>query len=184
VTQYILKKVTEECASELKLLGREIKVPNLPFKRVTYKEALELLDKNGIKIPWGSDFSPEADKKLHELIQEPFFIKEWPTKIRAFYSKPREDNPEICRAFDMCYMGMEMASGAQRIHNHDELVAALKRKGLKPENFEFYLKAFRYGMPPHGGWSIGAERITEAITGVSNIRECVLYPRDRTRLEP
>ncbi|MBM3309561.1 MAG: aspartate--tRNA(Asn) ligase [Candidatus Altiarchaeales archaeon] len=184
VTQYLLKKVSEECAKELKTLKREIKVPKLPFKRITYDQALKLLEKNGIKMPWGGDFTPEADKKLAELIPEPFFTTQWPTKIRAFYSKPMEDRPEICRAFDLCYMGMEIASGAQRIHNHDELVEALKRKNLKPENFEFYLKAFRYGMPPHGGWSIGAERITEAITGVSNIRECVLYPRDRTRLEP
>lgn len=182
--QFILQKVSEDCAAELKLLGREINVPKLPFKRLTYSEALSLLEKNGIKIPWGSDFTPESDKKLHELIQEPFFIKEWPTKIRAFYSKPREDNPELCRAFDLCYMGMEISSGAQRIHDTEELITALKRKNLNPENFEFYLKAFRYGMPPHGGWSIGAERITEAITGVSNIREVVLYPRDRTRLEP
>lgn len=184
VVQHILKNVNEECAGELKLLGRKIKVPEVPFKRITYDEALKLLEKNKIKIPWGSDFSPEAEKKLSELIKEPFFIKQWPAKLRAFYSKPLEDNPELCRAFDLDYMGMEVASGAQRIHNHDELVDSLKRKNLNPKNFEFYLKAFRYGMPPHGGWSIGAERITEAITGVSNIREVVLYPRDRTRLEP
>ncbi|MFH1126387.1 MAG: aspartate--tRNA(Asn) ligase, partial [Candidatus Altiarchaeota archaeon] len=184
VVQYLLKKVSEECVQELKLLGRDINVPKLPFKRLSYDEALKLLEKNGIKIPWGSDFTPEAEKKLNELLNEPFFIKQWPTKLRAFYSKPLEDKPEICRAFDLDYMGMEIASGAQRIHNHDELVDSLKKKNLNPENFEFYLKAFRYGMPPHGGWSIGAERMTEAITGVSNIREVVLYPRDRTRLEP
>jgi len=184
VFQHILKKVVEDCPAELKLLGRDLAVPALPFRRLSYTEAVQLLDDSGVKIPWGSDFSPEAEKKLAELVKEPFFIKQWPTKLRAFYSKPDEDNAELCRAFDLDYMGMEIASGAQRIHNHDELVAALKRKNLKPENFEFYLKAFRYGMPPHGGWSIGAERITEAITGVSNIREVVLYPRDRTRLEP
>jgi len=184
VVRHILEKVSVECAAELQTLGRKIKVPKLPFKRLDYADAVSLLRENGVDLPLGSDFTPEAEKKLAEIMGEPFFIKKWPTKLRAFYSKPLEDDPEHCRAFDLDYMGMEMASGAQRIHDHAELVQALKRKNLKPENFEFYLKAFRYGMPPHGGWSIGAERITEAITGVSNIREVVLYPRDRTRLEP
>lgn len=184
VVQHILRKVVVECAPELETLNRKIEVPKLPFKRITYGEALQLLEKHEVNVPWGSDLTPEAEKKLSELIKEPFFIKQWPVKLRAFYSKPLEDNPQLCRAFDLDYMGMELASGAQRIHDHDQLVDSLKSKNLNPRNFEFYLKAFRYGMPPHGGWSIGAERITEAITGVSNIRECVLYPRDRTRLEP
>ncbi len=184
VTHHILKRVSEECPEELKTLGREISVPKLPFTRLTYSDALEALASAGIKIPWGEDFTPDAEKKLSEIHSDPFFIKEWPTKIRAFYSMPKEENPDICRAFDMDWMGMELASGAQRIHEHGMLVSALKRKKLNPANFEFYLKAFQYGMPPHGGWSIGAERITEAIAGVKNIRECVLFPRDRTRLAP
>lgn len=184
VTHHILAKVKDECLGELKALGREIKVPKLPFKRITYDEALGILEEEGISIRWGEDFTPDAEKKLSEKIPEPFFIKQWPTKMRAFYSKPLDENPSLCRAFDMDYAGMELASGAQRINDHDQLVSSIKSKGLNPQNFEFYLKAFRYGMPPHGGWSIGAERITEAITGVKNIRECVLYPRDRTRLTP
>ncbi len=184
VTQHIFKKVREDCGAELDVLGRSIEVPKTPFKRINYSDAVDLLSKEGISLSFGEDFMPEAEKKLHELFKAPFFVKQWPTKLRAFYSKPLEDNPEVCRAFDLDYGGMELASGAQRIHDHDELVEALKRKKLNPANFEFYLKAFRYGMPPHGGWSIGAERITETITGVKNIRECVLYPRDRTRLQP
>lgn len=184
VTQHIFKKVSEDCEKELKILKREIEVPKLPFKRLTYDGALDLLGKEGIEIQWGEDFTPDAEKKLHELIGKPFFIKHWPTKIRAFYSKPLDDDPKLCRAFDLDCGGMELASGAQRIHDETQLVQALKSKNLNPENFEFYLKAFRYGMPPHGGWSIGAERITEVLTGVKNIREVVLFPRDRTRLSP
>ncbi|MFH1403841.1 MAG: aspartate--tRNA(Asn) ligase [Candidatus Altiarchaeota archaeon] len=186
VVNHIMKRVCGECSEELKTLGREeeVVVPGLPFKRLTYDEVIDTLNENNIKIEWGEDIPPEGEKKLNELLNEPFIIKHWPTKIRAFYSRPLDDRPEVCGAFDLDYMGMEMSSGAQRIHDHDQLVEALKRKGLNPENFEFYLKAFRYGMPPHGGWSIGAERITQAITGVKNIRECVLYPRDRTRVEP
>lgn len=184
VAHRIIKKVVEECPKQLETLGRDISVPKLPFKRLTYSEAIELLASEGIKLSWGEDFTPDAEKKLSELNPDPFLIKEWPTDIRAFYSMPLAGEPKKCRAFDLDWMGMELASGAQRIHEYGMLVEALERKGLKPSSFEFYLKAFQYGMPPHGGWSIGAERMTEALTGVKNIRECVLFPRDRTRLTP
>lgn len=184
VTHYILKRVSEDCQPELELVGSQVEAPKLPFVRLTYDKVLEELAGEGIKLEWGEDLNPEAERKLSELHPEPYFIKEWPTNIRAFYSRPFDSDPTRCGAFDMMWHGIELSSGAQRIHDHDQLVEALKRKGLSPENFEFYLKAFRYGMPPHGGWSIGAERITMALTGVKNIRECVLYPRDRTRLTP
>jgi nondiscriminating aspartyl-tRNA synthetase len=184
VTHHILKRVRDDCKDQLKILSRKVKVPKLPFRRLTYDEALKLLADNGIELKWGDDIPPEGERKLHELVNAPFFIKHWPTAIRAFYSRPLDDNPKMCSAFDLDYMGMELASGAQRIHDNDQLVKALKDRGLDPENFEFYLKAFRYGMPPHGGWSIGAERITLAICGLQNVRECVLWPRDRHRIEP
>lgn len=186
VVHHIFQKVSVDCARELDVLGRkeEVKIPKLPFERITYDEVLNTVNSEGLSINWGEDLPPEGEKIICDKIKMPFFITRWPTKIRAFYSKPLDDRPKVCRAFDLTYAGMELASGAQRIHDHDQLVSALKSKGLNPDNFEFYLKSFRYGMPPHGGWSIGAERITEVLTGVQNIRECVLYPRDRTRLAP
>jgi aspartyl/asparaginyl-tRNA synthetase len=187
VVNHIMNRVCKDCVKELEILGRRkaVSVPKLPFKRITYDKALVILSKLDINLEWGEDFTPEAEKALNrEMKDQPFIIKHWPTKIRAFYSRPLDDRPEMCGAFDLDYMGMEMASGAQRIHDHDQLVLALKDRGLDPDNFEFYLKAFRYGMPPHGGWSIGAERMTQAVTGKKNIREVVLYPRDRTRVEP
>jgi len=184
VVHFIYKKVKEECKNELAILGREIKVPKLPFTRITYDEVLDKLADKGMDIPWGEDLSTEAQKLICREIKEPFFIKHWPTHVRSFYSRPLDDDPKRCGAFDLMFDGIELASGAQRIHEEKELVRQLENRGLNPENFEFYLKAFRYGMPPHGGWSIGAERITQVITGMNNIRETVLYPRDRTRLTP
>lgn len=187
VIRHMVKKVVEECPGELQALDRtdEVKVPELPFKRVTYDECLEILSGYDIKLEWGDDIPPEGEKALNTHFKNrPFFIKHWPTDIRAFYSRPLDDNPKICGAFDLDYMGMEMSSGAQRIHDYGQLVDALKKKGLDPDGFEFYLKAFRYGMPPHGGWGLGAERLTLAIVGAKNIRECVLFPRDRHRITP
>lgn len=184
VTHNMYQKVADECKDELSALGRELSTPKLPFKRVTYDDALTILSGKGVNLKWGDDLSTEAQKALAEEFTEPYFITRWPTEIRAFYSRPFDEDSTRCGAFDLMDGDIELSSGAQRIHEHDLLVEALKKKGLNPANFEFYLKAFQYGMPPHGGFGMGAERLTEALTGVANIRECVLFPRDRTRLTP
>jgi len=97
---------------------------------------------------------------------------------------PNENDPEVCHSYDFLYKGMEISSGAQRIHKPDMLVEAIRSRGLNPENFDFYINAFRRGAPPHAGWSIGLERLTMQLTDRRNIRECSLFPRDRTRIEP
>jgi len=181
VLERILKDLKERCSKELEFFRTpELK---LPVKRITYERALELLSRDGIEIPWGEDFSPEAERKLCERYN-PVLVKDWPTEVRSFYSMPDPERPEICRAFDLLLGGIEISSGAQRIHELPQLIDALKRKGLDPDKFEFYLNAFRYGMPPHGGWSIGLERFVMALLGLKNIREAALFPRDRRRLVP
>ena len=95
---------------------------------------------------------------------------------------PEDDR--ICRAFDLQYGPREVSSGAQRIHDYDLLVKRLNECGLNPDDFDFYLQAFRYGMPPHAGWAIGMERYLMVLLGLKNIREAILFPRDRKRLHP
>ena len=97
---------------------------------------------------------------------------------------PDPDKPQECFAYDLMFRGLEIASGAQRIHEPELLKKQLAAKGLRPESFENYIDAFRYGAIPHAGWSIGAERITMKLTGRENIRECAMFPRDRHRLTP
>jgi nondiscriminating aspartyl-tRNA synthetase len=109
---------------------------------------------------------------------------DWPTEIKPYYAMPFEHDPSICKAFDMMHPRMELSSGAQRVHQHDLLVQQISAKGLNPESFEFYLTPFRYGMPPHAGWGLGAERVVMTMLGLGNIREAVLFPRDRHRLVP
>ncbi len=96
----------------------------------------------------------------------------------------KADKPEYSHSFDLEFKGDEMASGGQREHRYDRLVARMKGMGLDPESFEFYLKAFRYGMPPHGGWGLGVDRLVQKTLNLPNIREAILFPRDRTRLVP
>ncbi len=183
VIAYICKRVNEECEKELKVLKSNLDIPKTPFKRLTYDEALDLLKKDNIKIKWGEDLPPDGERALCKH-SDPVIIKKWPTDVRAFYSMPEPGNEKICRAYDLLYKGMEICSGAQRIHKEDILTEQLKKRKMSPKNFEFYLEAFRYGMPPHAGWSIGLERLTMAICGLKNIREASLYPRTRTRLVP
>lgn len=181
---YVLQQVKKSCGEELKVLKRELNIPKLPLKRMTYTQAIDLLKKQKEKIGWGEDFSKTQEKLLTKSVGEAFFIKDWPTAIKAFYAMPYEDNQKICRAFDLVYNGIEIASGTQRIHLPDLLIKQLKAKNLNPENFKFYIDCFRYGSPPHSGWSIGLERLTMAVTDRANIREVTMFPRDRSRIRP
>ena len=161
VTLHILRRVKEGIGPEIAALSPDFDVPE-KVPRYSYTELVERLDKEtNIKMKWGEDFTKEAEKKLYELLDdELYFIYDWPTAIRAFYSMPDQKDKRICHAFDLVY------------------------RGLDPHGFEFYLNAFRMGAPPHAGWSIGLERLTMKMCNLENIREATLFPRDRTRLHP
>ena len=113
-----------------------------------------------------------------------YFITEWPSAIKPFYVMPNVAEPEKSTAFDLMYRDLELSSGSQRVHDYETLYNQLEAKDLNPDSFEKYLEAFKYGMPPHSGWGMGADRLTMVLTGVKNIRETVLFPRDRRRLTP
>ena len=182
---HMLEAVKERCPDELEVLGRELVVPELPFRRVTYTESIEMLQDAGEEIAWGDDFSKPQERKLTELVgKEAFFLKDWPSVQKAFYAMPFEENPDVVHAFDLLYSGIEISSGTMRIHMPELLREQLRKKGLNPDNFTHYIESFAYGAPPHAGWSIGLERLTMTVTGMTNIRECTMFPRDRDRLVP
>ena len=180
----VFSDVKRKCAEELKTLDHKLEVPKKPLQRVTYDEALEKLERGGVKVPWGDDLPTPAGKKLGELIGGAYFVVDWPLKIKPFYTMPKEDNPKLAQAFDLMHKGIELASGGTRVHQEALLVKQLKQKGLNPRNFESHLQSHRAGLPPHAGWGLGLDRLTMALTAIENIRECVLFPRDRKRLTP
>ncbi len=180
----IYEDVSEKCERYLGWLGTSLEVPEIPFERITYDEAIEIAAKKGEEIPWGEDLSTAALKHVGEEIGGHYFIVDWPTESKPFYAMPYEDRPEISKSFDLMHEWLELASGAQRIHLYDMLVESIRTKGMEPESFGFYLEAFRYGMPPHAGWGLGAERLLMSMLGLKNVREAVLFPRDRHRLVP
>ena len=159
-----------------------LEVPAIPFRRITYDEAIELLSGEGEQIEWGEDFGTSAERTLGKIIGELYFITDWPCAIKPFYAQPAAEG--ICNAFDLMHPRLELSSGSQRVHSYELLKRQIESKGLSADSFEFYLDAFRYGMPPHAGWGLGVERLLMSMLEVENIRDVVLFPRDRRRLTP
>lgn len=182
---HVYDYVAETCSEHLADLEVDLVVPEKPFPRIPYAEAIEIANATiEEKLTFGDDLSSAAERAIGNEIGRHYFIVDWPTDIRPYYAMPYPENPGFCKAFDLMHPRMELSSGAQRIHDHDLLVERIRAKGLSPEAFEFYLKAFRYGMPPHAGWGLGIERLVMTMLGLGNIREAVLFPRDRHRLTP
>jgi nondiscriminating aspartyl-tRNA synthetase len=182
--QYTCRSVVEKCQKELATLKYNLKVPEVPFKRITYSQILEELKREGLDVKWGEDIPTPAFRTVGKLHPDFYFIIDWPTEAKAFYIKPRDDKPEISEGFDLMWRWIELVSGGTRIASKELLIKRLREKGLNPESFKHHLQAFDYGMPPHAGWAIGLERFTMVLTGKRNIRETTLYPRDKFRLTP
>ena len=164
----------------LKTLGIEPIELELPLSRITYDEAVEMAKG---KAKWGEDLSMEATRAIAEQMNGFYFITKWPLSLKPFYIQP-DDDPKYSKGFDFMYNEIEMTSGGQRVHDVNLLRERLKEQGLDPEGFNHYLDPFRYGMPPHAGWGLGLDRLAMIFAGAKNVRECVLFPRDRTRMTP
>ncbi len=182
----IYQFVDKTCGDAIADMGLDsFAVPEKGFPRLPYSEAIEIASaKCEDEIAYGDDIGTAAERAIGEEMGRMYFIVDWPSSIRPYYAMPYENDPEICKAFDMMHPRMELSSGAQRVHQHDLLVEQIAKKGLNPENFEFYLNPFRFGMPPHAGWGLGAERMVTTMLGLPNVREAVLFPRDRHRVVP
>ena len=178
----MLKAVKEKNMQELGSLGVKLDIPKV--KTVTYTEVIDKLKANGYPIEFGHDFSKEHERGVSDIFGNAVVVKDYPAAVRAFYSMPKKDNPELTESYDLIYNGYEISSGAKRAHIPEILIKSLKKKGLDPRGFEFYINAFRCGAPPHAGWSIGLERFVMSMLGLQNIREAALFPRDRKRITP
>ena len=158
-----------------------------PFLRVTFDEAEKLLGRPGAH----EDLGTEDERRLGEVLEREhdaqfYFITDFPTSVKAqtFYAQRREDDPHYTGYFDLDYRGLELASGGPREHRVDRLLENIRSAGLDPARFEGYREAFRFGMPPHGGWGFGMDRLVQRLANLPNVREARLFPRDRYRLDP
>ena len=180
VVKFIVKDVLANCGEELELLGVKLKVPKAVY--LSYAEAIKIV---GGKV--GDDFSPDQEKNLCAKYPDTIvFTHSWPTSEKPFYimTEGAKEDAKFSCGFDALYGGLEICSGGQRIHLPELLIKRLKAKKLNPKHFKDYIDSFRFGAPPHAGWSIGLERLTGVLCGLENIRESTMFPRDRDRLTP
>ncbi len=181
----VVKRVRSECSKELELLKHELPEVKLPLKRYRYAEVVEILNESGLKLEVGDDVGTPELRVFHKVTgEELYFIIDWPDKAKPFYTMPKKDDPKLTESFDLNWRFLELASGSTRVHQKDLLEKRLREKGLNPKNFQYFLKWFDYGMPPHAGWGLGLGRFALMLTGASNIREVTLFPRDKKRLVP
>lgn len=188
--KFIIKHIHATCAKELTSLGNQIidAPENVPFPRITFAEAQQLyFERTGVDERHESDLSPAAERELCAYAKEKhgtdlIFITDWMTSKRPFYAFPKEEDPNLTNTFDLLCAGTEITSGGQRRHTYCSMVEGIRMKEMDPENFEDYLSIFKYGMPPHGGFGMGLERLTMTILKLKNIREVSLFPSDTKRI--
>jgi nondiscriminating aspartyl-tRNA synthetase len=188
--KFILSYLHRHCKSEIQILDHQIiQAPeNIAFPRLTFKEAQELyFQRTGIDERNEPDLSPAAERELCAWARETVgtdlvFVTHWKVSKRPFYSYPSENNPELTNTFDLLCAGTEITSGGQRRHTYESMIEGIRSKGMDPENFTDYLSIFKYGMPPHGGFGMGLERLTMTFLKLKNIREASLFPSDPKRI--
>jgi nondiscriminating aspartyl-tRNA synthetase len=181
----IVDTIKEKNQDELEYLKLQLPSMNLPFLKYTYSDVIDRLQEAGERIQWGDDISPQTMKSVqHDYLDGFYFIIDWPTSTKPFYIKPSAADSRVCESFDLMYGTLEISSGSTRINHKDQLVQRMAKQGLKPEVFDYHLRIFDYGVPPHAGFGLGLERLMMALTRVENIRDTTLYPRDIDRLAP
>lgn len=178
------RTVNENCREQLTLMNVDVKVPEKPFAKMTYAEAVEDLTKSGLKVNLGDDLTDAMLGALGKSRQNFFWLTEWPTVLKPFYIEVKENNPDYTRSFDLMRGPLELASGGMRVNIKEKLQQRLSRLGLNLNSFKHHLSAFDWGMPPHSGWGLGLDRLVMTMINAKNIKECVLYPRDQFRLVP
>jgi len=188
LVNYVCQKVAKNCKRELEELGvkpEKLASVKPPFSRITYTDAVQILNRKGVKIKWGEDFGFDEERKLAEEFGKPFFVYAYPKQIKAFYCKTYRDNPELAMSADMLvpYIG-EITTGGSRVDDKDELIARIKEMGLNEKDYEWYIDLRRYGTVPHAGFGLGVERLLTWMLNLDNIIDTIPFPRTTRRFYP
>ena len=185
----VFKKVTAECEDDLKSLDKSLDQPKTPFPELRFPEVYEILSEMGKDFAVGEDYDRESEQLLASYVKKEydgdfFFVNRFPFAVKPFYVMRVDDDPTWARSVDLVYKGLEQSSGGQREHRYEKIVSQIREKGMMPENLEWFTKFFRYGVPPHGGFCLGIERLVMQMLDLGNIREATLFPRAPERLLP
>jgi asparaginyl-tRNA synthetase len=186
---YVVGRVLENRRRELEALERDVsKLESIraPFRRMSYDDAVAILQKKGSEIKWGSDFGGTDETLITEELDRPLMVDRYPTQVKAFYFQPDADRPELALGVDVIAPEGygEIIGGGQRIHDLDLLMKRLEEHKLPPEAFNWYVDLRKYGSVPHGGFGMGIERFVAWMCGLEHIRETIAYPRMLYRTRP
>jgi len=189
LVSHIVRKVLDERIEELSILKRDIeKLENVkpPFPRVQYDEAIEILKNRGLNVEWGSDLGADEERVLMEYFDVPIHLYGFPEHIKAFYHKNDPNDPKRTLSVDvLAPEGYgEIIGGGERIEDPEMLIEKIKRFGLNPEDYQWYIDLRRYGSVPHAGFGLGVDRLVMWICGLDHIRDAVPFPRDIRRVTP
>ena len=190
VVRHIFDSLRERYAQELEAVGARAPVVGEAIPAIAFREAQQIiLDRYGEDCRGENDLAPQHERWLCQWAEEEhgselLFVTYYPAAKRPFYTMPATGDPEHTHSFDLLCRGTEIVTGGQRVHSYAQLLEHIERWGLTTVGFEGYLQAFRYGMPPHGGFGMGAERLLQTTVGATNLRETTLFPRDIKRLAP
>jgi len=176
---HVIKKIKQKYGRELKEEKRRLKVPKRPFRKYTYKEALEILKNFGIHVKYGSEIPWDGEELLSKIHKEPFWITDYPVTARGFYYLEHENNPGTLKDFDLIYSeGFgEAISGGEREYRYEKVVERMVKSGEKVADYEWYLEMLKNGIPPSAGFGIGVERLTRFVCGLENIWDAVPFPK-------
>ncbi|MFZ5825338.1 MAG: aspartate--tRNA(Asn) ligase [Bacillota bacterium] len=186
--RHMFGAVGVKCEAELARWGATVPtITEIP--RIPMAEAQAIIERRYGKLSPKGDLDPEGERLLCQYVSETgkpalVFLTRYPREIRPMYAMPAPEDQTLTASFDLLMNGLEVTTGGQRIHEASMLIESIRSRGLNPESFASYLEVFRFGMPPHGGFAIGAERLTARLLGLTNVREATAFPRDRTRLTP
>src|SRR3989344_7705835 len=188
--KFMVEYLHRHSKAEIDMLGGQIiSAPSqVPFPRLTFQKAQQLyFERTGIDERSDPDLSPAAERELCAWAKEKhgtdlLFIIDWKTEKRPFYAYPMDNNPELTNTFDLLCAGTEITSGGQRRHTHASMLEGIRLKDMDPADFPDYLSIFKFGMPPHGGFGMGLERLTMTLLKLKNIREASLFPSDPKRI--
>lgn len=184
-----IKNVIKNCKEQLELLNVKLKVPKTPFPELRFPKIYDILAKMGKKLPENADLDSKAEDLLWQYVKKKYksdfyFFYRFPFAIKPFYVMRVDEEPEYARSVDLNGKGIELSSGGQRENRYEQLMQNVKEKKINPKSVEWFTKFFKFGVPPHGGFNIGIERLTQVILNLKNIKECVLFARDPERLVP
>jgi len=184
---FVIDKINKEDKKLLEELNLKIETPKIPFIRITYDEAVNLLKKNKIPVEYGKDLGVYNEKKLFDILKNRFnrnffFIEKYPATVKKFYTKKEKNN--LTRTFDLLYKSWELASGAQRETNYEKILTYMNKNNLSTNKYKFYLQIFKKDMPSHGGFGLGIDRFVARLLNIDDLTKIKLFPRTKTNIIP